>query len=90
MSTFLIKIVRADYSNLQGARPPGLENLDTIVTWALWGAGFILFLFFIGGLVAAARARKKNAEVDAEAPAWPLILAIILGASGAIWNAIAP
>lgn len=72
-----------------GQAPPGVENINTIVTWAMWGASVILFVFFIVGLVQAANARNRGGQADASAPVWPLVLAIVLGASGTIWNAIA-
>ncbi|MGO2519966.1 MAG: hypothetical protein ACTH8F_07585 [Microbacterium sp.] len=72
-----------------GTAPPGVENINTIVTWVLWAVGAILFVLFIVGLVQAAQARSRGGQADASAPVWPLILAIVLGASGTIWNAIA-
>lgn len=72
-----------------GSAPPGMENVNTIITWALWGVGAVLFLYFITGLVQAAQARNSGGRADASAPVWPLVLAIVLGASGTIWNAIA-
>lgn len=72
-----------------GEAPPGVENINTIVTWVLWGAGAVLFIYFIVGLVQAAQARNRGGQADASAPVWPLVLAIVLGASGTIWNAIA-
>ncbi len=72
-----------------GSAPPGMENVNTIITWALWGVGAVLFVYFITGLVQAAQARNRGGQADASAPVWPLVLAIVLGASGTIWNAIA-
>lgn len=72
-----------------GSAPPGMENVNTIITWALWGVGAVLFIYFITGLVQAAQARNSGGRADASAPVWPLVLAIVLGASGTIWNAIA-
>lgn len=72
-----------------GVAPPGTENISTVVTWVLWGVGAILFVYFVVGLVQAAQARNRGGQADASAPVWPLILAIILGAAGTIWNAIA-
>lgn len=72
-----------------GSAPPGMENVNTIITWALWGVGAVLFLYFITGLVQAAQARNSGGRADASAPVWPLVLAIVLGASGTIWNAVA-
>lgn len=72
-----------------GSAPPGMENVNTIITWALWGVGAVLFVYFITGLVQAAQARNSGGRADASAPVWPLVLAIVLGASGTIWNAIA-
>ena len=72
-----------------GQAPPGTENIDTIVTWVLWGIGAVLFVFFIVGLAQAAQARNRGGQADASAPVWPLVCAIVLGAAGTIWNAIA-
>lgn len=72
-----------------GEAPPGIDGFNTIVTWVLWVAGAILFIYFIVGLVQAAQARNRGGQADASAPVLPLILAIVLGASGTIWNAIA-
>lgn len=72
-----------------GEAPPGVENINTIITWVLWGVGAVLFVYFVVGLVQAAQARNRGGQADASAPVWPLILAIVLGASGTIWNAVA-
>lgn len=72
--------------DVEPATPPGMENLETIVSWVLWGAGLALFLFFIIGIVTAGRARRNGNDV--EAPIWPLVAAAALGAAGAIWNVI--
>lgn len=72
-----------------GEAPPGVDGISTVVTWLLWGAGAVLFVLFITGLVQAANARHRGGTADASAPVWPLVLAIVLGASGTIWNAIA-
>lgn len=72
-----------------GSAPPGVDNIGTVVTWVLWAVGAILFVFFIVGLVQAAQARNRGGQADASAPVLPLILAIVLGAAGTIWNAIA-
>ena len=71
-----------------GQAPPGTENVNTVITWGLWAVGAILFIYFITGLAAAAKARHRGGEADASAPVLPLILAIVLGAAGTIWNAI--
>lgn len=68
--------------------PPGVENVSMIVSWVLWGAGLLLFVFFVAGLVSAANAKRRGGDVDVDAPLWPLGLAIFLGAAGTIWNAI--
>ena len=70
--------------------PPGMGSVTTIISWVMWIAGTALFALFIGGIVKAARARSQHGQVDAEAPLWPLIWAIVLGAAGTIWAAIAP
>lgn len=72
-----------------GSAPPGVESINTIITWVLWGVGAVLFVYFIVGLSQAARARNQGGQADASAPLWPLIAAIVLGAAGTIWNAIA-
>ncbi|NLR08331.1 hypothetical protein [Staphylococcus epidermidis] len=72
-----------------GSAPPGVDGLNTVVTWILWGASAVLFVLFIVGLVQAAQARNRGGQADASAPVWPLICAIIVGAAGTIWNAIA-
>lgn len=72
--------------NVDPVTPPGMENLETIVSWLLWGAGLVLFVYFIFGIVQAGRARRNGQEV--EAPIWPLVAAAALGAAGAIWTQI--
>ena len=72
-----------------GEAPPGVEGISTIVTWVLWGVGAVLFVFFVVGLVQAAQARNRGGQADASAPIWPLVCAIVLGAAGTIWNAVA-
>lgn len=72
-----------------GEAPPGVEGIGTIVTWVLWGVGAVLFVFFVVGLMQAAQARNRGGQADASAPIWPLVCAIVLGAAGTIWNAIA-
>lgn len=67
-------------------QPPGTDQLTTIIGWILWGAGLVLFVYFIFGLVQAGRARRRGDEV--EAPVWPLVAGAMLGAAGTIWNAL--
>ncbi|MEG9249961.1 hypothetical protein V6S67_17870 [Arthrobacter sp. Soc17.1.1.1] len=67
-------------------QPPGMEGMTTVIGWILWGAGLVLFVFFIFGLVAAGRNRRQGNEI--EAPIWPMVAACLLGASGAVWTAI--
>lgn len=69
-------------------RPPGLEGIDTLVSWVLWVVGAILFVLFIVGLVKASSARNNGRDSDVAAPVWPLVGALVLGASGTIWNAL--
>lgn len=68
-----------------GQAPPGMEGVNTIISWVIYGVAAILFVYFITGLVSAARARNRGGEADASAPIWPLICAIVLGAAGTIW-----
>lgn len=75
----------ADISDNRPAQPPGLDKLDTVISWLLWGAGAVLFIFFIVGLVRAGKARHQGGEVDAAAPVIPLVLAVVLGGAGTIW-----
>lgn len=72
--------------NVAPAQPPGLDQFSLIISWILWGAGIVLFVFFIFGLVSAGRARRHGNEI--EAPIWPLAAAALLGASATIWNVI--
>lgn len=72
--------------NVEPATPPGLENVELILSWILWGAGLVLFMYFIFGIVQAGRARRDHQSV--EAPVWPLVAAAILGAAGTIWALI--
>ena len=67
-------------------QPPGTEGMTTVIGWILWGAGLVLFVFFIFGLVSAGRNRRQGNEI--EAPIWPMVSACLLGASGAVWTAI--
>jgi hypothetical protein len=67
-------------------QPPGTEGLTQVIGWVLWGAGLVLFVFFIFGLVSAGRNRRQGNEI--EAPIWPMVSACLLGASGAVWTAI--
>lgn len=84
----LLSTVRAYIPPAGGTAPPGVEAINTIVTWVLWGASAILFVLFIVGLVQAAQARNRGGSADAAAPVWPLIIAIVLGAAGTIWAAL--
>ncbi|MHC6223108.1 hypothetical protein ACSBOX_21440 (plasmid) [Arthrobacter sp. KN11-1C] len=72
------------------AMPPGMGSLATLMSWVLWIAGTALFALFVVGIVKAARARSQQGQVDAEAPMWPLIWAVVLGAAGTIWRVIVP
>lgn len=72
------------------AMPPGLGSLATIISWLLWIAGIALFALFVSGIVKAARARASHGQVDAEAPLWPLVWGVVLGAAGTIWRVIVP
>ncbi len=72
------------------AMPPGMGSLATVMSWVLWIAGTALFALFVSGIVKAARARNQHGQVDAEAPLWPLVWAVVLGAAGTIWRVIVP
>ena len=69
--------------DVEPATPPGMENIEMILSWILWGAGLVLFMYFIFGIVQAGRARRDHQA--AEAPIWPLAAAAILGAAGTVW-----
>lgn len=88
ITTRILTLVPMDYTDGKATRPPGLEKLDTLITWGLWVVGFILFCFFLSGLVSAGKARHNGGQVDASAPVWPLVLAIVAGAAGTIWRVI--
>lgn len=79
-----------DPINTKPTMPPGMGGISTLIGWVLWICGTALFVLFIIGIFKAARARNKHGEVDAEAPLWPLIAAIALGAAGTIWRVIVP
>lgn len=82
--------VDMDIYDSKPVQPPGMDSLATIMSFVLWGAGAALFALFIMGIVKAARARSQHGQVDAEAPMWPLIWAVVLGAAGTIWRVIVP
>lgn len=83
-------VMEGDVIDTKPAMPPGMESLSTLMSWVLWIAGTALFALFVVGIVKAARARSQQGQVDAEAPLWPLIWAIVLGAAGTIWRVIVP
>ena len=66
--------------------PPGLEGLSVVLGWALGIGGFVLFIYFVFGIVAAGKARQRGDEVTALL--WPLIAAVALGAAAGIWTTI--
>ena len=72
--------------NATPTQPPGMENVTMILGWILWAAGLVLFVYFIFGLVQAGKARRNGESV--EAPLWPMIGALLIGSSGAIWTAV--
>lgn len=72
--------------NYTPTQPPGTEGLTTVMGWVLWVATFLLFLYFIFGLVQAAKARRNGDSV--EAPLWPMLGAVAVGSAGAIWTAV--
>lgn len=83
-------VMDGDVIDSKPAMPPGMGSLATLMSWVLWIAGTALFALFVVGIVKAARARSQQGQVDAEAPLWPLIWAIVLGAAGTIWRVIVP
>ncbi|KHL01750.1 MULTISPECIES: hypothetical protein [Sinomonas] len=89
-ATKLYVAMDGDPVNAKPVMPPGMGSLATIVSWLLWIAGVALFALFISGIVKAARARHQQGQVDAEAPMWPLVWAVVLGAAGTIWRVIVP
>lgn len=88
-SNLTTRVPMDDYTDNKAVQPPGLGGINTLISWGLWIAGAILFGLFIAGIVSAARSRRQGGAVDAEAPLWPLMLAVVLGSAGTIWNAIA-
>ena len=72
--------------NATPTQPPGMEGITTLLGWILWGAATVLFVYFIFGVVQAGRNRRRGDEV--EAPVWPLVGGMVLGAAGTIWTTI--
>lgn len=67
-------------------QPPGFDFTNTLVGWALYIAAFVLFIYFIMGIVAAARARRNGDEVTA--PLWPLLGGAALTIAGLVWQSV--
>ena len=67
-------------------QPPGFDFTNTLVGWALYIAAFVLFIYFIMGIVAAARARRTGDEVTA--PLWPLLGGAALTIAGLVWQSV--
>ena len=67
-------------------QPPGFDFVNTLVGWALYIAAFVLFIYFIMGIVTAARARRNGDEVTA--PLWPLLGGAALTIAGLVWQSV--
>ena len=63
---------------VQPEQPPGTDGILRLLRYGL-------FAYWIRGLVVAGN-KRKHGETDVEAATWPLVFAIILGASAGIWT----
>lgn len=68
-------------------QPPGFDFVSTLIGWALYIAAFVLFIYFIIGIVHAAKARRHGDE-EVTAPLWPLLGGAALGIVGLIWQTV--
>lgn len=68
-------------------QPPGFGFINTLIGWALYIAAFVLFIFFIIGIVTAAKARR-NGDQEITAPLWPLLGGAGLTIAGIVWGAV--
>lgn len=66
-------------------QPPGFDFVSTLVGWALYVAAFVLFIYFIIGIVTAAKARRSG-DQEITAPLWPLLGGAALTVVGVVWQ----
>ena len=66
-------------------QPPGFDFVSTLVGWALYIAAFVLFIYFIIGIVTAAKARRAG-DQEITAPLWPLLGGAALTVVGVVWQ----
>lgn len=66
-------------------QPPGFDFVTTLVGWALYIAAFVLFIYFIIGIVTAAKARRSG-DQEITAPLWPLLGGAALTVVGVVWQ----
>ena len=71
----------------QPEQPPGFDFVSTLIGWALYIAAFVLFIYFIIGIVHAAKARRHGDE-EVTAPLWPLVGGAGLGIAGLVWQTV--
>ena len=64
---------------VQPEQPPGTDGILRLLRYGLWIGFIVLFAYWIRGLVVAGNKRKHGET-------WPLVFAIILGASAGIWT----
>ncbi|MCG7433218.1 hypothetical protein MHK71_12110 [Kocuria indica] len=67
--------------------PPGFDFVSTLVGWALYIAAFVLFIYFIIGIVTAAKARRSG-DQEITAPLWPLLGGAALTVVGVVWQSV--
>ncbi|WP_312589400.1 hypothetical protein [Corynebacterium dentalis] len=68
-------------------QPPGFDFVSTLVGWALYIAAFVLFIYFIIGIVTAAKARRAG-DQEITAPLWPLLGGAALTVVGVVWQSV--
>ena len=68
-------------------QPPGFDFVSTLVGWALYIAAFVLFIYFIIGIVTAAKARRSG-DQEITAPLWPLLGGAALTVVGVVWQSV--
>ena len=49
--------------DVEPATPPGMENIEMILSWILWGAGLVLFMYFIFGHTSDMYAADEREEL---------------------------